>query len=160
RAPQALRSSVRHPRRRGAGGFSGGSGTMSLVANGARITLAAVGMFVASAVTATRGYPEGAVSAPDRTAAIGSGPAYPLRIGPTHRYLVDQRGAPFLIVGDSPQSLIANLSERLADKFFGNRNAAGFNAVWINLLCKTYTGGRSDGSTCAGIVPFTTPGNL
>ena len=87
-------------------------------------------------------------------------PAYPLRVGPTGRYLVDRNGRPFLIVGDSPQALIANVSETQADRFFANRQAAGFNSVWINLLCDDYTGGRPDGTTYDGIAPFTRPGDL
>ena len=86
--------------------------------------------------------------------------AYPLKVGPTGRYLVDQNDVPFLIIGDSPQALMVNLSEADADSYFANRQAAGFNAVWINLLCATYTGGRPDGSTYDGIVPFTTAGDL
>jgi chitodextrinase len=65
-----------------------------------------------------------------------------------------------MIVGDSPQSLIVNLSETEAAAYFADRQANGFNSAWINLLCNTYTGGRSDGSTYDGIVPFTTPGDL
>ena len=87
-------------------------------------------------------------------------PVYPLEIGPTGRYLVDRDGRPFLIVGDSPQSLIVNLSTAQAGHFFANRQAAGFNSVWINLLCDRYTGGRSDGTTYDGIAPFTKPGDL
>ena len=87
-------------------------------------------------------------------------PVYPLKVGPTRRYLVDRDGRPFLIVGDSPQALIANLSEKQANQFFANRQAAGFNSLWINLLCDEYTGGRSDGTTYDGIAPFTQPGNL
>jgi hypothetical protein len=86
--------------------------------------------------------------------------AYPLKVGPTGRYLVGRDGRPFLIVGDSPQALIANLSVKQADRFFANRQAAGFNSVWINLLCNDYTGGRPDGKTYDGIAPFTTAGNL
>jgi chitodextrinase len=86
--------------------------------------------------------------------------AYPLKVGPTGRYLVDQQGTPFLIAGDSPQALMVNLSEAEADSFFADRQAAGFNTVWVNLLCATYTGGRADGSTYDGIVPFTTEGDL
>ncbi len=67
---------------------------------------------------------------------------------------------PFLITGDSPQALTVNLSEAEADAFFADRQAAGFNLVWVNLLCATYTGGRPDGSTYDGIVPFTTPDDL
>ena len=76
------------------------------------------------------------------------------------RYLVDQDDVPFLMIGDSPQSLTVNLSEAEADAFFADRQAAGFNLVWVNLLCATYTGGRADGSTYDGIVPFTTPNDL
>ena len=87
-------------------------------------------------------------------------PSYPLRIGPTHRYLVDSKGLPFLIVGDSPQALVVNVSLTDADKFLADRAAKGFNTVWINLLCNTYTGGRSDGTTFDDIAPFSTPGDL
>jgi Protein of unknown function (DUF4038)/Putative collagen-binding domain of a collagenase len=87
-------------------------------------------------------------------------PAYPLKVGPTGRYLVDHKGRPFLIVGDAPQSLVVNLSLRQAGRYFANREAAGFNSLWINLLCDTYTGGRANGTTYDGIAPFIRPGNL
>src|SRR5262249_13026047 len=86
--------------------------------------------------------------------------AYPLRVSANHRYLVDRDGAPFLLMGDSPQALMVNLSETEADSFFADREAHGFNGVWINLLCGTYTAGRPDGTTYDGIVPFTTPDDL
>ena len=95
--------------------------------------------------------------------AAGSTPpatAYPLKVSADGRYLVDQHAVPFLISGDSPQALVVNVSEADADSYFADRQAAGFNAVWINLLCDTYTGGRDDGSTYDGIIPFTTPGDL
>jgi hypothetical protein len=85
---------------------------------------------------------------------------YPLEVSANRRYLVDQDNTPFLITGDSPQALVANLSEAEAESFFANREAAGFNLVWINLLCADYTGGRADGSTYDGIVPFTTENDL
>ena len=60
------------------------------------------------------------------------------------------------LVGDSPQALIANLSETQADPFPSpTGQAAGFNSVWINLLCNDYTGGRPDGTTYDRIGPFT-----
>jgi hypothetical protein len=81
---------------------------------------------------------------------------YPLKISSTNpRILVDQNNAPYLMVGDSPQGLIANLTTNEAAMFFADRAAHGFNTVWINLLCSTYTGGRADVSTIDGIVPFT-----
>ena len=87
-------------------------------------------------------------------------PAYPLKVSGNRRYLVDQNNTPFLIAGESPQALMVNLSEAEAEEFFANRQSHGFNTVWINLLCKPYTGGRADGSTYDGILPFTTPDDL
>src|SRR5262245_7930316 len=91
------------------------------------------------------------------TPPVGS---YALKVSANGRYLVDQNDVPFLITGDSPQALMVNLSEAEAETFFADRQAAGFNLVWINLLCATYTGGRADGSTYDGIIPFTNPGDL
>lgn len=87
-----------------------------------------------------------------------AGPAYPLKKSANNRYLVDQNNVPFLIVGDSPQALIVNLSETEAAAFFADRAALGFNTMWVNLLCATYTGGRADASTIDNIKPFT--GNI
>ncbi|MFN8178787.1 MAG: DUF4038 domain-containing protein [bacterium] len=84
-----------------------------------------------------------------------SAPAYPVKKSANGRYLVDQNDVPYLIVGDSPQALIVNITEAQADAFFADRAAFGFNTVWINLLCTTYTGGRVDGSTLDGTRPFT-----
>jgi Protein of unknown function (DUF4038)/Putative collagen-binding domain of a collagenase len=93
-------------------------------------------------------------AAPPARAAKAPAPAYPLKVGRSRRYLVDQRNRPFLIVGDSPQALMVNLSTRQAAHFLANRRAAGFNAMWVNLLSTTYTGGRDDASTYDGIRPF------
>ena len=87
-------------------------------------------------------------------------PVYPLKASSNGRYLVDQTNAPTLLVGDSPHSLFVNLTPRQADSYFANRAAYGINAVWIEVLCDSYTGGRSDGSTYDGIIPFTTPGDM
>jgi hypothetical protein len=87
-------------------------------------------------------------------APAAASPAYPLKIGPTGRYLVDQKGVPFLIAGESPQAMMVNISEDEAEMFFANRQSHGFNTAWVNLLCATYTGGREDGSTADGLRPF------
>ncbi len=97
------------------------------------------------------------------TSAKGSRPVYPLKVSPTRRFLVDQRNVPFMFVGDSPQALTVNLSVADAERFLANRRAAGYNAMWVNLLCiicTTLAGGRADGTTYDGIPPFTTPGDL
>src|ERR1700761_7281059 len=87
-------------------------------------------------------------------------PVYPLHIDPTNRYLVDKNNVPFMLVGDAPQALIGNLSEHLADVFMANREKYGINALWINLLCNSYTACNSDGTTFDGIAPFTTAGDI
>jgi hypothetical protein len=87
-------------------------------------------------------------------------PAYPLRIGGSGRYLVDQNNLPFLIIGDSPQSLIGNLGAADREMYLADRQAHGFNTVWINLVCNSYTGCKADGTTYDGVAPFTKPGDL
>src|SRR6516225_2193558 len=86
--------------------------------------------------------------------AIGT-PAYPLKQSLNRRYLVDQSNTPIMLVGDSPQALIVNLTTNEAAMFFADRATYGYNTLWINLLCATYTGGRADASTLDGILPFT-----
>jgi Protein of unknown function (DUF4038)/Putative collagen-binding domain of a collagenase len=83
-------------------------------------------------------------------------PAYPLKLSANRRYLLGQNGIPFLIVGDSPQSLMARLTEEEADHYFGNRQSHGFNTLgWIDVLCA----GRdfpdnTNAATVDGIRPF------
>jgi hypothetical protein len=84
----------------------------------------------------------------------------PLHVDPTGRHLVDQVGEPFLMTGDSPQALIGDLSESDAELYLSTRRAQGFNTLWINLLCNSYTGCREDGQTWDGIAPFTTAGDF
>jgi Protein of unknown function (DUF4038)/Putative collagen-binding domain of a collagenase len=93
------------------------------------------------------------VSFPART-------AFPSAVSANHRYLLDQHGDAYLMVGDSPQCMAANVAPGDMDYFFADRQARGFNTMWTDILCGPYTGGRGNYSTYDGIVPFTTPGNL
>jgi hypothetical protein len=81
--------------------------------------------------------------------------SYPVKKSANGRYLVDQNNTPFLIVGDSPQALMVNLTTNDAATYFADRHALGFNTLWVNLLCSTYTGGRPNAATLDGILPFT-----
>jgi hypothetical protein len=92
--------------------------------------------------------------------AAAAPPIYPLKVSANGRYLVDQSDAPFLMVGDSPQALIGNLSAQDVDLFLANRQKYGFNSVWVNLLCTDYTGCKADATTFDGVQPFTTRGDL
>ena len=82
-------------------------------------------------------------------------PNYPVKKSTNGRYLVDQDNVPYLIIGDSPQAMMVNITESQAETYFANRQARGFNTVWINLICNTYTGGRANGSMLDGTLPFT-----
>ena len=87
-------------------------------------------------------------------------PAFPLKASANNRYLVDQNNTPFLIIGDAPQAMVGNLSLAQAKHFMDNRQGYGVNALWVNLLCDSYTACNSDGTTFDGVAPFTTPGDL
>jgi len=92
--------------------------------------------------------------------AADNSPAYPIKVSNDGRYLVDRDDVPFMLIGDSPQSVIGNLRPSEADAYFANRKAHGFNTMWINLLCNKPTGCNADGTTFDGIAPFSTPGDL
>ena len=88
-------------------------------------------------------------------------PVYPLKASDNNRYLVDQNNTPFLMVGDSPQQLITNLSQKEAAAFMANRQKYGINALWINLLCISIDPiCNRDAKTFDGIVPFLVPGDV
>ncbi len=81
---------------------------------------------------------------------------FPIKVSSTQpRILVDQNNAPFLMVGDSPHSLLVNLCASDAAAYLGDRAAHGFNSLWVELLCVQYTGGRTNGALLDGTKPFT-----
>jgi len=86
--------------------------------------------------------------------------AYPLKVDPSGRFLADQQGNPFLVIGDAPQALMVNASVGEAELLLANRASHGFNSVWIMLLCDDYSGGRADASTFDGLKPFATVNDL
>jgi hypothetical protein len=118
---------------------------------------AAVGISTCSALAATTVQ---ATPANDRVIGSPASPAYPLKASANKRYLVDQNNVPFLMVGDSPQALIGNLSPIDAASFMENRRRYGINALWINLLCNGGTACNSDGTTFDSIAPFATANDL
>ena len=88
-------------------------------------------------------------------------PAYPLKPSANGRYLVDSNNVPFLIIGDAPHSILANLNDSDAVKYLTDRGQRGFNALWIELLCDSYTFGYGNegdanyGRDVNGNNPFT-----
>jgi hypothetical protein len=95
------------------------------------------------------------------TGARGDGPlppppaphTYPLKLGPTRRYLVDQNDAPFLMVGDAAWSLIAQLSPAQADTYLANRRRLGFNTILVSLIEHEFA--AQPPANYAGVLPFT-----
>ncbi len=84
------------------------------------------------------------------------GANYPVKVSSTNpRILVDQNDVPFLMAGDSPQSLIVNLATSDAASYLADRASHGFNSLWVDVLCVKYSGGRPDGSLLDGTKPFT-----
>jgi len=86
-----------------------------------------------------------------------NGFVFPLKVSANHRYLVDQSGTPFLIVGDTPQGLMGRLSEKDAEYYFADREAHGFNTLgWIDVACagNDYPD-NTQAVTPDGIRPFT-----
>jgi Protein of unknown function (DUF4038)/Putative collagen-binding domain of a collagenase len=79
--------------------------------------------------------------------------AYPLRVGPTGRHLVDQNGKAFLLVGDAAWSLIAQLTDTAADSYLANRQQLGFDAVLVNLIEHLFS--DSAPRDIYGLAPFT-----
>ena len=88
-------------------------------------------------------------------------PAYPLQPSANGRYVVDSNNVPFLIIGDAPHSILANLNNADATMYLSDRGNRGFNALWIELLCDSYTFGYGNdgdpnyGRDVNGNNPFT-----
>ena len=82
-------------------------------------------------------------------------PVYPLKASANGHYLTDSNGVPFLLMGDSPQSMIANLTPVQMSGYMANRRAMDFNSILVDALCTSYTGGNSNGTAYDGTPPFT-----
>jgi hypothetical protein len=84
--------------------------------------------------------------------AQAASPAFPLKRGEDGHLLVDQKGEPFLVVGDSPWSLIVQPSEADIDRYLDDRARRGFNALIVNLIEHRFC--THPPRTRAGLAPF------
>jgi hypothetical protein len=86
-----------------------------------------------------------------------SKPAYPVKASSNGRYLVDQNGNPFLMVGDSPQTPISVINATDTGLYFANRQSKGYNTVWMMFPCTNATIPICPTTAAAldGTVPFT-----
>jgi len=92
------------------------------------------------------------LSAPEHMAA---GPAYPLKIAPGQHYVVDQKGVPFLIQGDSPWYLTEVLNASEVDYYLSNRCAQGYNSILLDITELAIPDGISSNGNLYGQLPFT-----
>lgn len=74
----------------------------------------------------------------------GSGPAFPLKAGPTKRYLVDQTGRPIFINGDTPWSLASRVSREDVELYLKHRATLGVNSLIITIPEGYYCDGCRD----------------
>lgn len=59
--------------------------------------------------------------------------AFPLRVAPSGRHLVDQNGTPFFVNGDTPWSLTHNLTYGEAVRYMEDRRRKGINALIVSV---------------------------
>ena len=87
-------------------------------------------------------------------------------VSANYRYLLDQNGNPFMIVGDSPHTLSTYDTTAEMSTYFATRHAQGFNSALVQLIVGPYidsTGIIPDAANFAtydGITPFTVAGNI
>jgi Protein of unknown function (DUF4038)/Putative collagen-binding domain of a collagenase len=87
---------------------------------------------------------------------------YPLRIAPGGRHLVDRRGQPFLIKGETAWLALVNLTEGEQERYFADRAAKGFNLVEVMLTNHDYTSSPNPAPPAnrAGEQPFLKAGDF
>ena len=84
--------------------------------------------------------------------------AYPLRISDDGRHFVDQSGAPYLMNGDSPWSLIGELTREEAEIYLRDCADRGINSLIVTLVDGHYT--TNPPTNAYETQPFTTPGDF
>jgi hypothetical protein len=100
----------------------------SEIKKGGAVLLLAFGLACDESGVGSKRFGEGA-----GTTAIASGdPVFPLKVSDSGHHLVDQRGAPFLVNGDTPWSLTHNLTYDEAVRYMENRKAKGINALIVS----------------------------
>jgi hypothetical protein len=87
-----------------------------------------------------------------------SAAVFPLKISDNGRFLVDHRGEPFLVVGDTAWSLVVQLDEGDIDHYLKDRQRRGFNSIIVNLIEHKFC--TTPPKTRSGLAPFKTAGDF
>ncbi|MFL5310816.1 MAG: DUF4038 domain-containing protein [Myxococcales bacterium] len=87
---------------------------------------------------------------------------YPLQIAPDGRHLIDQRGRPFLIKGETAWLALVNLTEAEQERYLADRGSKGFNLVEVMLTNHDYTASPNPTPPAnrAGEQPFLAAGDF
>ena len=89
---------------------------------------------------------------------IRAAPTYPLKKSSNGRYFVDQAGVPVLLHGDTPSSLIGELTREEATQYLDDCAARSFNSLIVTLMEGHYV--SNPPLNAYGDAPFTTPGKF
>lgn len=81
--------------------------------------------------------------------------AFPLKVGPTGRYLVDQNGVPFQGRGESPWELATTLNATDQATYLTDRAKRGFNMFLIQAIDNIFNA-NGTGQNAFGHMPFNT----
>jgi hypothetical protein len=81
---------------------------------------------------------------------------FPVKVGPTGRYLVDQNGKPWLLIADSAWTILSHFSPAQQATYCATRAAQRFTAVLFSMMVGPNEGGNATQfSLLDGEVPFT-----
>jgi Protein of unknown function (DUF4038) len=90
--------------------------------------------------------------------AVDHASTFPLKVSADGRHLADRSGRPFLVVGDTAWSLVAQLGEDDTARYLDDRSRRGFTAIIVNLIeHKFATNAPADQR---GMQPFRSPGDF
>lgn len=81
-------------------------------------------------------------------------PIFPLSVHASNRYLVDAQGSPFLLHGDTPWSIVAQLSDAQVDTYVATRAAQGFTAILFNAIEHAFSSQSPAYNNADGVAPF------
>jgi len=126
--------------------------TASKTPAGSSIT-AAQGSFGKTRTRALTG--SSATATPGTMGVSGQTSIFPLAVHPSGRYLTTAQGDGFLIHGDTPWSLPAQLTNAEIGTYIADRAARGFTAIMIEAIVRTFTSQTPDYRTVDGLDPFT-----
>jgi uncharacterized protein DUF4038 len=83
---------------------------------------------------------------------------FPLKVSADGRHLADRSGRPFLVVGDTAWSLVAQLGEHDAIRYLDDRSRRGFTAIIVNLIEHKFA--TNAPANRRAVHPFRLPGDF